>query len=155
MLRPLCVYWAYASGTEAQAEHTCKALVHMLSICIRNWCVCSAYASVFPFFHFFPLHLPPSLHRASDAPPAAMLSGLEGWGRVPPPHTPPQRIMYRFWQPRPKSRMASISETVSMVAEFGRQQWLYANFRGSDRTLRSRDRIFKFSQEMVKFCAAA
>jgi hypothetical protein len=78
MLRPLCVCWAYASGTEAQAEHMCKALVRMLSICVRNWSVCSAYTSVFPFFHFFPLHLPPSLHRASVAPPAAMLSGLEG-----------------------------------------------------------------------------
>ncbi len=50
MLRPLCVCWAYASGTDAQAEYTRKALVRMLSIRVRNWCVCSAYASVFPFF---------------------------------------------------------------------------------------------------------
>ncbi len=42
-----------------------------------------------------------------------------------------------------------------MVAEFGQQQWSCTNFRGSDRTLRSRDRIFEFSQEMVKICAAA
>jgi hypothetical protein len=44
--------------------------------------------------------------------------------RAPPPHTPPppHRIIDRFWQPRPKSRMASILETVSMVAEFGQQQ---------------------------------
>ena len=72
----------------------------------------------------------------------------------PPPHTP-QRIMDRFWQPRPKSRRASILETVSMVAEFGQQQWLCMNFWCSDRTLRLRDRIFEFSQEMVKICAAA
>jgi hypothetical protein len=72
---------------------------------------------------------------------------------APPP--PPQRIMDRFWQPRPKSRMASILETVSMVAEFGQQQWSYTNFWCSDRKLRSRDIIFEFSQEMVKICAAA
>ncbi len=58
-------------------------------------------------------------------------------------------------QPHPKSRMASIFETVSMIAEFGQQQWSYTNFRGSDRTLRSRDRILEFSQEIVKICAAA
>jgi hypothetical protein len=63
--------------------------------------------------------------------------------------------MDRFWQPRQKSRMASILETVSMIAEFGQQRWSYTNFRLSDRTLRSRDRIFKFSQELVKICAAA
>ncbi len=63
--------------------------------------------------------------------------------------------MDRFWQPRPKSRMASILESMSMIAEFGQQQWSYTNFRGSDRTLRSRDRIFELSQEMVKICAAA
>ncbi len=50
MLRPLCVRWAYASGTDEQAEHTRKELVRMLSIRVRNWCVCSAYASVFLFF---------------------------------------------------------------------------------------------------------
>ena len=33
--------------------------------------------------------------------------------------------------------------------------WSYKNFRGSDRTLRSWDRIFEFSQEIVKICAAA
>jgi hypothetical protein len=38
-----------------------------------------------------------------------------------PPPTLPQRIMDSFWQPRPKSRMAYILETVSMVAEFGQQ----------------------------------
>ncbi len=42
-----------------------------------------------------------------------------------------------------------------MVAEFGKQQWSCTNFRCSDRTLRSRDRIFDFSQEMVKICEAA
>ncbi len=63
--------------------------------------------------------------------------------------------MDRFWQPHQKSRMASILETVSMIAEFGQQQWSYTNFRGSDRTLRSRDRIFEFSQEIVKICTAA
>jgi hypothetical protein len=30
--------------------------------------------------------------------------------------------MDRFWQPRPKSRMASILETMSIIAEFGQQQ---------------------------------
>ncbi len=51
--------------------------------------------------------------------------------------------------------MASILETVSMIADFGQQQWLCTNFRLSDRTLRSRDRILEFSQEIVKICAAA
>ncbi len=40
-----------------------------------------------------------------------------------------------------------------MVAEFGQQFWLCTNFRCSDRTLRSRDRILDFSQEMVKTSA--
>jgi hypothetical protein len=62
--------------------------------------------------------------------------------------------MDRFWQPRQKSRMASSLETVSMIADLGQQQWSYTNFRLSDRTLRSRDRIFEFSQELVKICAA-
>jgi hypothetical protein len=51
--------------------------------------------------------------------------------------------------------MASILETVSMIADFGQQQWLCTNFRLSDRTLRSRDRILEFSQELLKICAAA
>jgi hypothetical protein len=51
--------------------------------------------------------------------------------------------------------MASILESVSMLAEFGQQRWLSTNFRCSDRTPRSRDRIFEFSQELVKICAAA
>jgi hypothetical protein len=42
-----------------------------------------------------------------------------------------------------------------MVAEFGQQLWLCMNFRCSDRTLRSRDRILDFSQEMVKTSAGA
>ncbi len=42
-----------------------------------------------------------------------------------------------------------------MVAEFGQQLWLCTNFRCSDRTLRSRDRILDFSQEMVKTSAGA
>ncbi len=49
----------------------------------------------------------------------------------------------------------SILETVSMIADFGQQQWLCTNFRLSDRTLRSWDRILEFSQEIVKICAAA
>jgi hypothetical protein len=69
----------------------------------------------------------------------------------PPPHW----ILDRFGQPRQKSRMASFLETVSMIADFGQQQWSYTNFRLSDRTLRSRDRILDFSQELVKICAAA
>ncbi len=72
----------------------------------------------------------------------------------PPPHSP-KRIMARSRQPRSKSRTASIPESVSMVAEFGQQQWSCTNFQGSDRTPRSRDRIFDFSQEMVKICASA
>jgi hypothetical protein len=42
-----------------------------------------------------------------------------------------------------------------MIAEFGQQWWSYTNFRRSDRTLRSRDRILEFSRELVKICAAA
>jgi hypothetical protein len=52
-------------------------------------------------------------------------------------------------------RMASILRTVSMMAKFGQQQWSYTNFWGSDWTLRSRDRILEFSQEILKICAAA
>jgi hypothetical protein len=96
--------------------------------------------------------IPP--HCASFPPPASMLSGLEGRGRAPPLF-PRHRIMDRFWQPRQKSRMASILETVSMIAEFGKQWWSYTNFRCSERTLRRRDRIFKFSRELVKICLAA
>ncbi len=51
--------------------------------------------------------------------------------------------------------MASILESVSIMAEFGQQQWSCTNFRCSDRTLRSRYRIFECSQEIVKICAAA
>ncbi len=81
---------------------------------------------------------------------------LMAWaGRGALTRAPPHRIMGRFWQPRPKSRIASILETVSRIAGFGQQQWSCTNFRCSDGTLRSRDRIFKFSQEMVKICAAA
>ncbi len=40
-----------------------------------------------------------------------------------------------------------------MVAEFWQQQWSCTNFRWSDRTLRSRDKNFDFSQEMAKICA--
>ncbi len=65
-------------------------------------------------------------------------AGRKALTRVPLP-PPPHRIMDRFWQPGPKSRMAFIFESVI----------------GSDRTLRSRDRSFEFSQEMVKICAAA
>ncbi len=86
---------------------------------------------------------PLSPHCGSVAPPAAMLS-------PPPPH----QIMDRFWQPCQKSRMASVLESVSMIAEFGQQQWSCTNFRCSDRTLRSRDRISEFSQEIVKICEA-
>ncbi len=43
--------------------------------------------------------------------------------------------------------MASILETVSMVAEFGQQRWSCMNFQCSDRTLRSRDIIFEFSHK--------
>ncbi len=42
-----------------------------------------------------------------------------------------------------------------MIADFGQQQWSYTNFRLKDRTLRSRDRILEFSQELMKICAAA
>ncbi len=42
-----------------------------------------------------------------------------------------------------------------MIADFGQQQWSCINFRLSDRTLRSRDRIWEFSQELVKICAVA
>ncbi len=42
-----------------------------------------------------------------------------------------------------------------MIADFGQQQWSCTNFWLSDRTLRSRDRILEFWQELVKICAAA
>jgi hypothetical protein len=42
-----------------------------------------------------------------------------------------------------------------MIADFGQQQWSCTNFRLSNRTLRSRDRTFEFSRELVKICAAA
>ena len=73
------------------------------------------------------------------------------------PLTPPSShwIWDRSWQPRQKSRMASILEVVNMIADLGQQQWSYTNFQLSDRTLRSRDRILEFSQELVKICAAA
>ena len=51
--------------------------------------------------------------------------------------------------------MASNLEVMSIVAEFGQQQWSHTNFWLSDRTLRSRDRILEFSQELVKIYAAA
>ncbi len=69
----------------------------------------------------------------------------------PPPPPPPIGILDRFWQPRQKSRMASILETVSMEADFGHQQWSCTNFQLSDRTLRSRDRIFEFHRNWWKF----
>jgi hypothetical protein len=65
---------------------------------------------------------------------------IRGLKESPPP-SPPPRIIDRFLQPRQKSRMASILETVSMIAEFGQQQWSHTNFRLSERTLRIRDRI--------------
>ena len=42
-----------------------------------------------------------------------------------------------------------------MIADFGQQQRSCTNFRLSDRTLRSQDRILEFSQELGKICAAA
>ncbi len=51
--------------------------------------------------------------------------------------------------------MASNLEAVSIIADIGQQQWSCTNFRLSDRTLRSRDRVLEFSQELVKICAAA
>jgi hypothetical protein len=51
------------------------------------------------------------------------LMACAGRGALTPLHTPsPQWILDRFWQPRQKSRMASIFETVSMLADFGQQQ---------------------------------
>ncbi len=82
---------------------------------------------------------------------AYMLKGAQAWEFFARFLT----LLRFFLQPRSKSRMASILETVRMIAEFGQEQWLCTNFRCSDRTLRSRDRIFEFSQEMVKICAAA
>jgi hypothetical protein len=81
-------------------------------------------------------------------------AGRGGTHKDPPSPSHPSPtigILDRFWQPHQKSRMASILETVSTIADFGQQQWSCKN---SDRTLRSRDRIFDFSQELVKICAA-
>ncbi len=51
--------------------------------------------------------------------------------------------------------MASNLEAVSMIADIGQQQWSCMIFRLSDRTPRSRVRIFVIWQELVKFQAAA
>jgi hypothetical protein len=67
------------------------------------------------------------------------------------PHPPPISFGTVFQQPRQKSRMASDLEAVSMIADIGQHQWSCTNFRLSDRTLRSRDRILEFSQELVKY----
>ncbi len=97
-----------------------------------------------------PLSLPPlnAIRRA-----AGLLAPL------PPPSHPLPHPHHWIWgsfqQPRQKSRMASNLEVVSMIADIGQQQWSYTNFRLSDRTLRSRDRILEFSQELVKIYAAA
>ncbi len=40
-----CVHWAYASGTDANCEHTGQELMRALSILVRNWCVHWAYES--------------------------------------------------------------------------------------------------------------
>jgi hypothetical protein len=45
MLRPLCVWWACASGADAHAEHVHQELMHALNIRVRNWCVHWAYTS--------------------------------------------------------------------------------------------------------------
>jgi hypothetical protein len=64
-VRNWCMHWAYASGTGACTEHTHQVLIHAqsavplkhaqhkqqelmrtLSIRVRNWCSCWAYASV-------------------------------------------------------------------------------------------------------------
>ncbi len=42
-LRNWCACWAYASGTEAHAEHTHQFLTRMLRVCISIWCVYSAF----------------------------------------------------------------------------------------------------------------
>ncbi len=89
------------------------------------------------------MFIPPSLLLPPPlSPPSNVITRAAGLHAIsaPPPLSPPHRIMDRFWQPRPKSRMASVLETVSMIAEFRQQQWSCTNFRCSDRTLRSRDR---------------
>jgi hypothetical protein len=68
-----------------------------------------------------------------------------------PPTPPPISFGTVFLQPRQKSRMAAYMEAVSMIADIGQQQWSCKNFRLSDRTLRSQDRILEFSQELVKY----
>ncbi len=35
-------YWAYASGTDAYAQHAHQFLMRMLRVRISSWCVCSA-----------------------------------------------------------------------------------------------------------------
>ncbi len=95
-----------------------------------------------------PLPSPPQCDKKSQ------LASLRHF--LSPPHTPsPHLICDNFQQPRKKLRMASNLEVVSMIAEIGQQQWSYTNFGLSDRTLRSRVRIFEISQELVKICAAA
>jgi len=73
-----------------------------------------------------------------------------------PPHTPPS-------PPLDYGQILAASPKVNGLhtgdceydSWFGQQQWSCTNFRCSDRTPRSRDRIFEFSQEIVKICAAA
>jgi hypothetical protein len=63
---------------------------------------------------------PPHIARLLH-PPVAVLSGLEGRGRAPPPPQP-HLIWNKFQQPRKILRMASNLEVVSMIAEIGQQQ---------------------------------
>jgi hypothetical protein len=42
-VRNWCACWAYASGTDAHAEHTHQFLTRMLRVRISSWCVCSAF----------------------------------------------------------------------------------------------------------------
>ncbi len=71
--------------------------------------------------HVYSSLSPPSLPLS--LPPSNVITRAAGLRAISaPPPSPPHRIMDRFWQPRPKSRMATILETVNMIAQFGQQQ---------------------------------
>ncbi len=42
-VRNWCACWAYASGTDAYAQHTHQFLTRMLRVRISSWCICSAF----------------------------------------------------------------------------------------------------------------
>jgi hypothetical protein len=113
----------------------------------REGCMCMKYSQSQGHVCPSPSPPPPKCDKESSWPACATSS-------LPHAPLPPPLDLGQFQQPRQKSRMASDLEVLSMIADIGQQQWSYTNFQLSDRTLRSRDRILEFSQELVKIHAA-